>query len=195
VKLKCVIFVFLGLIFSGARMPAEVWAFVVEPSFTDAKIQIPIEGSNRTILTPARLVDGYIETLTMDEKKARNISLGEIRASALQTASDVLDGMTVEIARDKNNVVQYAAIESDDPLTASCVLAPDFAAYFRDILGPDLLVAMPHRYLVLVFSKQDDVHKKMSEFIINAYLSATWPVSREIFALENGTLTSLGVLE
>jgi hypothetical protein len=54
---------------------------------------------------------------------------------------------------------------------------------------------MPHRYLVLVFSKQDDVHKKMSEFIINAYLSATWPVSREIFALENGTLTSLGVLE
>jgi hypothetical protein len=48
---------------------------------------------------------------------------------------------------------------------------------------------------VLIFSKQDDVHLRMAEKIIDAYLSSNYPVSREIFALENGNLRSLGVLE
>jgi hypothetical protein len=92
-------------------------------------------------------------------------------------------------------VIQYAAIESDDPLTASCVLSPEFAAAFEKTLGPDLLVAMPTCNQVLVFSKQDDIHLRLAERIINAYLSSNHPVSREIFALENGNLRSLGVLE
>jgi hypothetical protein len=75
------------------------------------------------------------------------------------------------------------------------VLAPEFAAAFEKTLGPDLLVAMPTRNQLLVFSRQDDVHLRMSEMIISAYLSSNHPVSREIFALEKGGLRSLGVLE
>lgn len=119
----------------------------------------------------------------------------EIREEALRTASNVLASINPRIVRDKNNVVQYAVLESDNPLTASCVLAPELSVQFRDILGPEILVAMPHRNLVLVFSRQDDVHLKMAESIVSEYLNATWPVSREIFSLENGTLRSLGVLQ
>lgn len=119
----------------------------------------------------------------------------EIREKALRTASQVLASIKPRIVRDKNNVVQYVVLESDNPLTASCVLAPEFASQFRDILGPEILVAMPHRNLVLVFSRQDNTHLKMAEPIVSGYLNATWPVSREIFALENGSLRSLGVLQ
>lgn len=119
----------------------------------------------------------------------------EIRGEALRTASQVLASIKPRIVRDKNNVVQYVVLESENPLTASCVLAPEFASQFRDILGPEILVAMPHRNLVLVFSRQDNAHLKMAESIVSEYLNATWPVSREIFSLENGTLRSLGVLQ
>jgi hypothetical protein len=119
----------------------------------------------------------------------------EIRLEALRTASQVLASIMPRIVRDKNNVVQYVVLESDNPLTASCVLAPEFASQFHDILGPEILVAMPHRNLVLVFSRQDNAHLKMAEPIVSGYLNATWPVSREVFSLENGSLRSLGVLQ
>ena len=119
----------------------------------------------------------------------------EIRDEALRTASNVLASINPRIVRDKNNVVQYVVLESDNPLTASCVLAPEFASQFHDILGPEILVAMPHRNLVLVFSRQDNAHLKMAEPIVSGYLNATWPVSREVFSLENGSLRSLGVLQ
>ena len=174
---------------------AETWVLSIEPSFCSAKIRLPIDGSSRTILVPSSLVDGQIEPLMMDQKKSLGISLGEIRAEALKTASAVFSGIRPKFIRDKKEVIQYAVLESSNPLTASCVLAPEFASKFSDTLGPDLLVAMPNRNLVLVFSRQDTTHLKLAEFIINAYQQAVWPVSREVFALENGTLRSLGVLE
>ena len=92
-------------------------------------------------------------------------------------------------------MIRHAAIESPDPLTASCVLAPEFGEKFRDTLGPDLLVAMPTRNQVLVFSRQDDTHLRLAETIIGNYLNSNHPVSREIFALEGGRLRSLGALQ
>ena len=129
------------------------------------------------------------------QKQIKLPTFDEIREEAQRSASQVLASIQPRIVRDKNNVVQYVVLESDNPLTASSVLAPEFEAQFRDILGPEILVAMPHRYLLLVFSRQDNAHLKMAEPIVNGYLNATWPVSREIFSLENGTLLSLGVLQ
>jgi hypothetical protein len=103
--------------------------------------------------------------------------------------------MTPEFIQDKTGVIRHAAIKSSDPLTASCVLAPDFSEPLRSTLGPDLLVAIPTHNQVLVFSKQDDAHLRLSETIIGNSLSSNYPVSREIFALENGRLRFLGVLQ
>ena len=193
--LKRAILVFLFAAASLAPLRAEEWVLLVVPSFMDHKMRRPIEASQRTVLTIARVVDGEIRPLTREEKKSVHMTYPMIREKALQSASAVFKRMTPTFVRNKKQVIQYAAIESDDPLTASCVLAPEFAEAFRETLGPDLLVAMPTRNQVLVFSKQDDIHLRLSERIINAYLSSNHPVSREIFALENGNLRSLGVLE
>jgi hypothetical protein len=194
-RLKRAILVFLFTAASSASLDADQWALLVEPSFMDHKMRRPIEGSQRTVLAIARIVNGETQPLTREEKKSVHMTYPMIREHALQTASEVYKRMKPTFVRNKNQVIQYAAIESDDPLTASCVLAPEFAAAFEKTLGPDLLVAMPTRNQVLVFSKQDDVHLRLAERIIDAYLSSNHPVSREIFALENGNLRSLGLLE
>jgi len=171
------------------------WALLVEPSFTDAAIRRPIANSQRTILVVARVVDGEIQPLTREEKRSIPGTFGEIQSAALESASVILANITPTYVRDKNGVIEYAVLRSDNPLTASTVLAPDFQEKFASTIGPDLLVAMPSRFEVFVFSKQDTTYRRMNEAIIAGYLEATYPVSREIFALEAGRLRSLGVYQ
>ena len=183
------------LLLAASAAQADQWVLAVEPSFMDHKMRRPIEGSQRTTLAIARVLNGEIEPLTRDQKKSVHMTFGQIRAEALKTASATLAQVKPEFIRDKNGVIRHAAIESPNPLTASCVLAPEFGDKFRNTLGPDLLVAMPTRNQILVFSRQDDTHLRLAETIIGNYLNSNHPVSREIFALEGGRLRSLGVLQ
>ena len=195
VKIPSALCVSVLLLLAGSAAQADQWILAVEPSFMDYKMRRPIEGSQRTTLAIARVVDGEIEPLTREQKKSVHMTFNQIRAEALKTASSTLSRMKPEFLRDKNGVIRHAAIESPDPLTASCVLAPEFGETFRSTLGPDLLVAIPTRNQILVFSKQDDTHLRLAETIIGNYLSSNQPVSREIFAWESGRLRSLGVLQ
>ena len=194
-KIPSALCVSVLLLLAGSAAQADQWILAVEPSFMDHKMRRPIEGSQRTTLAIARVVDGQIEPLTREQKKSVHMTFEQIRAEALKTASSTLARMKPEFLRDKNGVIRHAAIESPDPLTASCVLAPEFGETFRSTLGPDLLVAIPTRNQILVFSKQDDTHLRLAETIIGNYLSSNQPVSREIFAWESGRLRSLGVLQ
>lgn len=183
------------LLSSVAASADTRWAWMVEPSFMDYKVRERVEGSERTILALVVVKDGEIfgaegghpGTLTMASK--------EISKEAARTAKEVFESLQPNYVRDKNGVIKYAALESTNPLTASAVLAPGFAERFAATLGPDLLVALPNRFQILVFSRQDQAFQQMGEFIISGYLSSNYPVSREIFALNKGKLQSLGVLK
>jgi len=184
------------LLLSAVQAMADSrWALMVEPSFMDFKMRRAIAGSSRTILAIVRVENGEIHPLTREEKKSLNVTFEQIEAEAQKTASAVLSHLTPRFVRDKKKVIEYAVIESDDPLTASCVLAPDFGSKFASTLGPDLLVAMPNRNLVLVFCRQDIEFQHHLESIVAGYLDSNYPVSREIFALENGRLRSLGAIQ
>ena len=168
---------------------------MVEPSFMDYKVRKKIDGSERTILALVRDMDGEIYGAEGGHDRVMAMAMKKIDQEARETASEVLASIKPQFIRDKNGVIQYAAIESESPLTASCVLAPGFAEKFADTIGPDLLVALPNRNQLLVFSRQDQAFEKMGEYIISGYLGSNYPVSREIFSLENGRLRSLGVLQ
>jgi len=186
------IFLFVGAGFASAETR---WAWMVEPSFMDYKVRRKIDGSERTILALVRIKDGEIYGVEGGHDRVLNIAMKTIGPEAAQTAEAVLASIRPQFVRDKNGVIQFAVLESEGPLTASCVLAPGFAEKFADTLGPDLLVALPNRNQLLVFSRQDQAFAKMSESIISGYLGSNYPVSREIFSLERGKLRSLGVLQ
>jgi len=194
VKLKHAVLASTISLASVQAAPVD-WVLLVEPSFMDYEIRRSISGSERTVLAVARLADDTINPLTRDEKRGIPVTYAQIEESARKTASSRLANLTPTFVRNQRGVIEYALLESDDPLTASTVLAPDFSETFSKTLGPDLLVAIPNRFQVFVFSRQDQAYQKMGEAIISSYLSATYPVSREIFSLENGRLRSLGVLQ
>lgn len=195
-KLKSALCIAALLFPAGAVLRAQdAWIVMVEPSFMDHFVRRPIDGSARTVLSVARVVDGSPQMLTREEKRGMALPFDEIETVSASTSAAVLERLKPEIVRDAKGVIAYVLLSSEDPLTASTVLAPDFAARFRDLLGPDLLVAVPNRFQVFIFSRQDTVFQRMADAVVSAYHASDYPVSREIFALEGGRLRSLGVFQ
>ncbi len=170
----------------------EPWRLLIEPNFDRHDAEWPITGAERTVLVPARMVDGEIKPLSRSEVKDENVTRKDILAQAIPAASAVLKGLKPEYVRDDNGVIAYALLQSESPLTASAVLAPEFPTMFDKKLGPDVLIAIPTRYMIYVFPKLSTVSQEMAESVILAYEGAAYPVSRELFSFVNGRLVAVG---
>ncbi|HEY5741539.1 MAG TPA: hypothetical protein VIS99_03280, partial [Terrimicrobiaceae bacterium] len=190
-KLKCAVCLLL-LAFMARSSAEEIWHLLIEPTFMRYESAWPIAGAERTVLVPARFVNGEVLPLQHNEVLNLRASRDEILASAPKAAAEVLAGLTPRFLRDKNRVIQYAVLESESPLTASAVLAPDFSSLFSDTLGPDVLVAIPNRFRIFVFPRGTQAYQRLSELIIAEYDSSTYPVSKELFTVRNGRLSAVG---
>jgi hypothetical protein len=190
-KLKCAIgFLLLALV---ARSTAdETWHLLVEPTFMHYESGWPIVGAQRTVLVPARFVNGEVLPLRGSEVLTLGGTRDKILASATKAASEVLAGLTPRFIRDENNVIQCVVLESKSPLTASAVLAPEFSTLFNDALGPDILVAIPNRFRIFVFPKASPAYQRFSEIVIAEYDSSAYPVSKELFSIRKGKLIAVG---
>ncbi len=183
-------FTFGGVASAHAADP--VWHLLIEPKFMRYEAAWPVAGSENTVLVPARVVDGEVTPLKRADFSALNVNRKTIEESAPAAAEKVLARLTPRFERGENKVILYAVIESEDPLTASAVLAPGFAAKFAESLGPDLLIAIPNRYRVFVFSKSDEQFLRLADLVVAEYQSAAYPVSREVFTLKKGRLFAVG---
>ena len=176
-----------------AQSPAEeTWHLLVEPTFMHYESGWPIVGAERTVLVPARFVNGEVLPLRRSEVPTLGATRDKILESAPKAASEVLAGLTPRLIRDENNVIQCAVLESDSPLTASAVLAPEFSTLFNDTLGPDILVAIPNRFRIFVFPKVSPAYRRFSEIVIAEYDSSPYPVSKELFSIRKGKLVAIG---
>ncbi len=173
-------------------MAADDWRLLIEPKFLKYDVAWAIPGSKITALVPARVIDGEPVPLKREEVATLQITRLQIQAAALEAATAELDKLTPKFTRDSKNVIQYAVLESESPLTASAVLAPKFPDKFAKTLGPDLLVVIPNRYKIYVFPKLSPAYKGFADIVAGDYTSSAAPVSREIFEWRNGTLTAIG---
>lgn len=165
---------------------------LIEPNFERHDAEWPITGAERTVLVPARMVDGRPKPASRSEIKDGNVTRKDILQQAIPAASAVLKGLKPEYIRDDNGVIAYAVLQSESPLTASAVLAPEFPTMFDQKLGPDVLVAIPSRYMIYVFPKLSSVSQEMADTVILAYESSPYPVSRELFSFVAGRLVAVG---
>jgi hypothetical protein len=170
----------------------ETWHLLIEPTFMRYESGWPIQGAQRTVLVPARYVNGELLPLRRDEIPSLGATRDKILASAPKAASEVLAGLKPRFIRDENKVIQYAVLESESPLTASAVLAPEFPALFSETLGPDVLVAIPNRFRIFVFPRGTPAYQHFSEIVIAEYDSSPYPVSKELFSVRKGKLTAIG---
>ena len=181
------------IVMSGLGSPAdETWHLLIEPTFMHYEASWPIDGVERTVLVPARYVNGEVLPLKSDDIISLGATRDTILASAPKAASAVLASLTPRLIRDENKVIQCAVLESENPLTASAVLAPEFGDLFRETLGPDILVAIPNRFRIFVFPRGTPAFQRFSEIVIAEYDSSSYPVSKELFTLRKGKLSAVG---
>jgi hypothetical protein len=183
---------FLVVVMAVRSWADERWHLLIEPTFMHYESEWPIQGAQRTVLVPARYLNGELLPLQRDEVLSLAVTQDEILASAPKAASEVLAKLTPRFIRDENEVIQCAVLESESPLTASAVLAPEFAALFSETLGPDLLVAIPNRFRIFVFPKGTPAYQQFSDFVIAEYDSSAYPVSKELFSVRKGKLIAVG---
>jgi hypothetical protein len=191
------IFALLLFSFFAARAHAQqdqkTWHLLIEPSFMHPEVSFPISGAKRTLLVPGYMSDGDPQYFSRKDWDALGLTWDTFRARAAQNATE--KKFHAELVRDLHKVVQYAAITSDDPLTATMVLSPDFLKKFKDIFGPTILVSLPNRFTVYVFPALASDYKNYAPLIIRAYQDSAYPVSLEVFQISDAGIRAIGFFE
>ena len=175
--------------------PATTWRLLPEPAFMRPDFATPIEKSKATVLTPALIQGDDVRYLTKAEAGRLNVDLESVRRVALANASAELAKLTPEYVRDSHGVALYARLTAETPTVSSVVLAPDFARTFADVLGPDLLVAIPNRYRIYVYPALASKFDQTSELVRRDYELSPYPVSTEVFRITPNGLVAVGKFE
>lgn len=178
------------LLLAGAE-PAP-WHLLVEPSFMPHEAAWPIPGTRSTVLVPTRLKDGELLPLQRDEVIPLGVTREKILRDARANASKVLARLTPRYVRDANKVIQYAVLESDDPLLTSAVLAPEFSQRFAKTLGENPIFAIPNHSRIFVFPRLAPAPLNIPDLLFVEYQSTPYPVSRDLFVQRKGKLIAIG---
>ncbi|MFZ4116805.1 MAG: hypothetical protein ACOYK6_08835 [Chthoniobacterales bacterium] len=190
---------------------------LIEPSFYHHPIESLIPGAKKTVIAAAwvdqteNLSSMSTETAHTDSQKAtfeflepswkttQRSFMSRFVQEGRQTLSERLSLLHPRLLRDEHQVIQVAIIDSDDPLTASTILAPNFGQQFMMIFGPEMLIAIPSATRIYVFSKLASSLDALAPAIRDDYKLSSSPISLEIFELDfklgEGGLRAVGSLE
>ena len=113
-------------------------------------------------------------------------------AGAVKAAAEHLKSLKPKLIRDKNGVIDYALLQSEHVLTPTVVLAPQFREMFADTLGEQLLIVIPDRSTVFVFSKLAGSLERHRAGLSDLYEDAVFPVSEEVFELTKDGIRVVG---
>ncbi|MCF7729953.1 MAG: hypothetical protein K9M81_06265 [Chthoniobacterales bacterium] len=175
---------------------------LIEPSFYHHPISTLIPGARKTVITAAwmdRSQETSFKFLEPSWKTTKRSFMNRFVQEARQTLSEQLSSIHPHLLRDEHQVIQVAMIESEHPLTASTILAPEFGQQFVMIFGPEMLIAIPSANRIYIFSKLASSIEEIAPAIRDDYKLAINPVSLEIFELDfkhgQGDLHTVGSLE
>lgn len=184
----------LALTAAGHAQSPSLLHLLIEPSFMKPEVSFPIPGAERTVLVPAYM-DALNEPvyLTKQQFAALGVDYAGFLKQSLANATE--KKVKAEFVRDEKQVVKYATIESDSPLTATMVLSPEFLKTFADVFGDKPLVALPNRFTVYIFPKLASDYKKYAEMVISDYKNSAYPVSLEVFEVSSEGLKAVGTYD
>jgi hypothetical protein len=166
---------------------------LIEPRSMRSPVSMIIPGARNTVYSA-----GYIGSLGVIHYKAgefrRNFKNGwkQFRQEALKDAAKHLEKISPVVIKNPENMVEYALIQSQNPLTPSTIILPQFHKKFKDLLGPELLVIVPNRSTILVFSGSENNLNLYKKTFINMYKDSIYPVSREIFRINGSGIRAIG---
>jgi len=166
---------------------------LIEPRSMRSAVSMIIPGARNTVYSA-----GYAGPLGVTHYKAEEFrrifksGWKQFREKALEDSAKHLERINPVMVRNAANMIEYALIQSENPLTASTILLPQFLVKFKHFLGSELLVLIPNRSTILVFSGSDNNLNLYKKTIINMYKDSIYPVSREIFRINDSGIRIIG---
>ena len=171
----------------------QKYVLLIEPRGMRSAVSMIIPGARNTVYSA-----GYEGSLGVSHYKAEEFrrifksDWKQFRERALKDSAKHLKRLKPVMVRNSDNIIEYGLIQSEDPLTASTILLPQFREKFKDVFGSELLVLVPNRSTILVFSDSDNNLNKYKETVIKMYKDSIYPVSREIFRLNGTGIRAIG---
>jgi hypothetical protein len=169
---------------SAVCLKADPIVEILDPQFYRVPVFDPIPGSSKTVLAYYRVDGEKLVPATAEEVTSR----ATIREQTLIRARALLKKLTPSTVRDSHGTITAIVLESGDPALSSILLLPEIDKRFGDILGPQILAAVPNRRTLYLFPKLASDLQLFATTILTLYHNDPWPVSFEIFAPSNGLL-------
>lgn len=168
----------------------------IEPFTLRTELARPLGDGKQTVLTPARedKVLG-ITNYSKEEFAAAGLDWDQFLAKAADAATRLLVSITPRITKAKDGTIAYVTLRSERPFAASIVLSPRLIPLFREQFGDRLVVLMPDRNTVYVFSRNFGEFQDFGPRIIKEYSEALYPCSMEAFEVSRDGLKCLGAFD
>jgi len=170
-------------------------AACIEPVALRTETSQALPGAKLTVVCPAREDALGLSRLSAEEFKTTGLTAEQFLKEAAATAAAHLKTLQPEVHRDAKGRAEYAVLKSESHLTASVILCPEFHAQFKKTLGEKLVVLVPDRFTVYVFSRSSGRFQDMGPEILEKHAGSTWPCSSEAFEITAEGLKGLGAFE
>ena len=178
---------------SENKVPAlEPICIIPESYKMRPEIFVLARGARQVGYTLMRETSSGLEPYTRVELRNSGMTWQQCLKKGEAAATRHLKTLEPTLHRDERGVITHAHFRSDNPLTASIFLSPEFLPGFADTLGKELYVAIPDRFNVFVFPKLSSSIKKSASKMAILYKESLYPVSREVFALSKEGIRVIG---
>ncbi|HEY5791770.1 MAG TPA: hypothetical protein VIS74_00635 [Chthoniobacterales bacterium] len=187
--------IFQLLVGPGLALAQPSYSLLPEARAMRPPVMQSIPGSERAVLAAVKLENGEVAYLSKEELAQLEAAPPNFETQARETAAKLLETLEPRLIRSKSKVLECAVYESDSPLTAAVILAPNFLQKFENLFGPEMLVAIPSRYEVYIFPKIANRIPNYTPDILSDYRAAAYPVSPEIFEIGPKGIRAVGELD
>ena len=168
---------------------------IIQPKYMRSEVVMMIPKARHTVYSA-----GYLGKLGLTNFKAEEFRMKyrggwkEFKKKALKQSAILLKSIQPEYIKNTQGDIEYAILQSSDPLLASSVHTGEFRKIFKSPFGPNLWVIIPNRSTILVMKADKNRLNTYKKAFYHMFLDATYPVSREVFLVNPDGFSAIGDL-
>ena len=170
--------------------------FIIQPKNIRSGVIMMVPGAKQTAYSAGYL--GGLGVKLYGAEEFRSIYSGgwkEFREAALLASRNYLQSIKPVYVKNSAGEIEYALIQSESPLLIGTVKTLQFREIFKSKFGANLLVVIPNRSTILIFSADKNSLNIYKKTFYQMFIDAIYPVSREVFLINSEGLSVIGDLK
>lgn len=199
---RYVFFIFVTVIVFGSAVLSEdaqlegEWLLLEPQAMKIGELTFQIKGMKKSFFRPVHVKKErpYFSDYKKDDWEFMRIGWNTYAKRIGKKAKKLLAGIELNWVKGEDGVVRYAEIITEKPLVAGLLYVPSLAEVMKSELGENLLIVIPSRHQMFVFSAESEELQKEGKRMQLIFENAVYPASREVFLLKNGRLEVIGAI-